>query len=60
MKGTHVALILFGSAFASAITGSLIGGPGRSGESWGDAIFVGLFVLYIFVGLGIDKFKRKK
>lgn len=56
MKGKHVALILFGSAFASAITGNLIGGPGRSGESWGEAIFVGLFVIYIFVGLGIDKY----
>jgi len=60
MKAKHVAIILFGSAFASGITGSSIGGPGRSGESWCDAIFLGFFVLYIFIGLGIDKFRRIK
>jgi len=60
MKGKTVAVIIIGSGFASAITGSLIGGTGRSGESWGEAIFFGLFVLYIFISLGIDKLRRKK
>jgi len=61
MKGSHILiLILFGSAIAAVITGSLIGGPGRSGESWSEAIFIGLFALFVLIGAAIDRIARKR